>query len=239
MAQPAKRAKGPNGKGKTKGRGKGKAKDEEADLAAVVHTLGKLALRLDLQLRQQSLSFCLICFINNREESILQNLIATTAQWKTLAEQHHATKSLRSALWETMMSCLNQRVQLLAEAKEQDAMIAQAQKVGLLLTDRSWPFQEWNSHKQQMVQTSQMPKKMDAMLKCLQALEESSRDSQLVLSFHTMKPLPRDQIPSNHKDVQVYPWRLALDPLGMRYKPASMKPSALTQQLEMQLRTLR
>eukprot|EP00435_Cladocopium_sp_Y103_P050202 s1727_g15.t1 len=146
-----------------------------------------------------------------------------------------------------------------ALGRDTDPTIAQAQKVGLLLQDRSWPFQEWSSHKQMMVQTTQLPKKMEAMLKCLQALEESSKDSQLVLSFHTMKPLPQDQLPPNHSDVQVYPWRLALNPrdddtwnlmtqlqgsavwnlLGIRYKQASMKPSALTQQLEHQLRQLR
>eukprot|EP00435_Cladocopium_sp_Y103_P055544 s1179_g18.t1 len=257
--QPAKRAKGhTSGKGKNKGRGKGKAKEEEVELASVVKTLGRLVLRLDLQHRQQSLSCCLICFLNNRQESVLQNLVATTAQWKVMAEQNQTTKSLRSALWETTMGCLMQRVTLLAEAKDDNPMVLQAQKVGLLLKDRSWPFQEWNSHKQQLVQSSQKSKTMDCMMKCLQALDESSRDGQLVLSFHTMKPMPQESLPKAHADVQVFPWRLVLNPrdddtwnllcqlqgnaiwnlVGMRYKQANLRPSNLTQQLEAQLRAL-
>eukprot|EP00435_Cladocopium_sp_Y103_P011856 s493_g3.t1 len=261
-AQPAKRPKGGNsGKGKTKGRGKGKdrPKDEEVDLTQVVHTLGKLALRLDLQLKQQNLTCCLIFFINNREESVLQNLVQTTVSWKQMAEKGQATQSLRSALWATVIQSLLQRAQLLASAQSDDPMVRQAQKVGVLLEDKAWTFQEWNAHKQQMVQTKDPPKKMEAMMKCLEALADSSKDGQLVTSFHTLKPLPSDQMPSQHAEVQVYPWRLTLNPrdddvwrlmmqlqgssvwslIGLRYKQANLKPSSLTQQLDRQLRALK
>eukprot|EP00435_Cladocopium_sp_Y103_P034998 s1225_g9.t1 len=82
-----------------------------------------------------------------------------------MAEEGQATQSLRSALWETVIQSLLQRAQLLASAQLTDPMVRQAQKVGILLEDKAWTFQEWNAHKQQMVQTKDPPKKMEAMMK--------------------------------------------------------------------------
>eukprot|EP00435_Cladocopium_sp_Y103_P008538 s1524_g2.t1 len=128
--QPAKRPKGaPQGKGRGKSKGKKPTKDEEVDLQTAVQTLGRLVLRLDLQMRQQNLNCCLICFINNREESILPSLVQATATWKQQAEQGLATKSLRSLLWETIVSGLLQRVQVLSKAKEGDARLTKAKGV--------------------------------------------------------------------------------------------------------------
>eukprot|EP00435_Cladocopium_sp_Y103_P011885 s2195_g3.t1 len=116
--QPAKRPKGaPQGKGKGKSKGKRQTREEEADLQSTVQTLGRLVLRLDLQMRQANLNCCLICFINNRDESILPNLVLATSQWKQQVEQGQATKSLRHVLWETIVSGLLQRVQVLSKAK--------------------------------------------------------------------------------------------------------------------------
>eukprot|EP00435_Cladocopium_sp_Y103_P049628 s1098_g15.t1 len=175
-------------------------------------TLGKLVLRLDLQMRQQNFNCCLICFINNREESILPTLIQTTAAWKQLAEQGKAKKNLRSTLWEAIITTLIQRVQCLSKAKEGNVLLVKAKSVGLLLPDGTWPYQEWNPHQKQLVQSSKLPRKMDAMLANLHALEESSQDPSLVTSFHTMKPVPMDLKLTDQKEMEIYPWRLQLNP---------------------------
>eukprot|EP00435_Cladocopium_sp_Y103_P041151 s2178_g11.t1 len=96
-AQPAKRSKGPTPKGKGKGKGKNqrKSKDDETAMTDAIQTLGKLVLRLDMQMRQQNLTCCLICFINNREESILPSLIQTFLTWKQLSDQGKALQSLK------------------------------------------------------------------------------------------------------------------------------------------------
>eukprot|EP00435_Cladocopium_sp_Y103_P022750 s4641_g5.t1 len=263
-SQPSKRSKGappPSGKGKGKGKGKKRTKDEEVDLQEALQTMGRLVLRLDLQMRQSNLNCCLIFFINNREESILPSMVQTTATWKQMAEQGQTTKSLRSTLWELILSSLLQRVHLLAKAKEGDPMWTKALNVGLLMPDGSWPFQEWNHHQRQLVQAKTPPRKMEAILANLTALEESSRDPSLVTSFHTMKPLGKLDLKTDaaSKDLEVYPWRLQLNPreddpwntllqlqgnavwhlIGLRYKQANLKQSALASTLESQLHALR
>eukprot|EP00435_Cladocopium_sp_Y103_P043911 s1225_g12.t1 len=261
-SQPAKRPKGVHsakGKGGGKGKGKTRAKDEEADMQTALQTLGKLVLRLDLQMRQQNLNCCLICFTNNREESILPTLIQTTAEWKQLAGQGKVQKTLRSTLWETIITCLSQRVQILHNAKEGDELLTKAKSVGFILPDGTWPYQEWNPHHKKLVQSAKLPRIMAAMLANLTALEDSSKDPSLVTSFHSMKQMPLDVKMEDQKSLEVYPWRLQLCPreddpwnillqlqgntvwnlIGLRYKQANLKPSSLAAQLGSQLKALK
>eukprot|EP00435_Cladocopium_sp_Y103_P042046 s700_g11.t1 len=167
--------------------------------------------------------------------------------------------SLRSTLWETVIQNVLQRALLLSKAKESDALMVKARKVGLVLEDGSWPYQEWCSHQKRLIPTKQAPRKMEAMITNLQALEDSCRDPTLVTSFHTMRPIPVDIKLDDEQPVEVYPWRLQLsqredDPwnillqlqgnavwnlIGLRYKTSNLKPSALATQLDQQLRALR
>ena len=180
--------------------------DANDQVLRLLQQLTSLVVRHDQELNLQRRSDSFVMFFSNQPEGVLALLIKETLKWKNLEVNPASTVPklpLRQHLMKSMLKELLDRVDRIAQAKEQDKFHLASIKNGLILPDKSWPYHQWNPSTRALEHSRRQPISMGKMMEHIQELQEMILEPSLILRFSALRA-PGES--------PVTPWRLQLNP---------------------------
>lgn len=156
-------------------------------LVRVTRALGTLALRHEEAVSNLRSQDSFILFVQVAETSILNILLEAGAYWRSQKEAAGMDRPLRSFLMKKMMQELLDRLQGLNSHRE-SPLWKTLVKENLLLTDGSWPYQQWKASEQKSVpHPTKAAVSMQDMVNAVTEIQKLTEDLESVQRFNSLK----------------------------------------------------
>lgn len=240
----------PSGKQPESAPPKPKAEDaSQAPVHQLLRQLTTLVIRHDQELNVQRRSDSFVMFFSRKQEGVMTLLMKETMTWHQQEQDPNSALKkdpLRQHLLKCMLTELLNRVERIGQTKDTDKLYLASVQSGLILQDKSWPYQQWCPIQKALVRSSRTPISMSKMQENITEVMEMVRVPTQIMRFSSLRAAGESP---------VIPWRLQVHPradalydllahlsgnsvwntLGTNLKPHNLSQSSLATELQTHL----